>query len=82
MVQRGRYVATVDVPWLAKAIASPALVKQKLEEKGFSNVSVLESPPPGWPLGPADDYYVAVSWQNPPQVFKVPGAVTAYRKVA
>lgn len=78
----GTYDATVNVPWLAQALVSPELLKRKLEEKGFTNVLVSEHEPPGWTLGPADDYYVRVSWNKPPQVFDVPSAVTSHRKVA
>lgn len=71
----------MHVPWLAKAIVSPELLQQKLEEKGFTNVAVSEQMPPGWTLGPADDYYVTVSWANSPQAFDVPSQVTAHKKV-
>jgi len=81
-VQKGRYAATVDVPLLLGPIVTPALLKEKLEEKGFSNVRVAEKRPAGWPLGPDGDYYVMVSWTKVPQVFDVPDAVTAHRKVA
>lgn len=72
----------MDVPWLAKALVTPELLKQKLEEKGFTSVLVSENKPAGWPLGDADDYYVRVSWNSSPKVFDVPGAVTDHRKVA
>lgn len=82
LVRPGTYLATVDVPWFAKALVSPELLKSKLEEKGFTGVVVSETKPTGWPLGDADDYYVRVSWNKPSQVFDVPEAVTSHRKVA
>jgi hypothetical protein len=82
LVQQGRYVATVDVPFLLGALVSPALLKSKLEEKGFTGVSVSESKPAGFPLPGLADYYVAVSWNRTPQVFDVPDAVTSHRKIA
>lgn len=81
-MRQGTYVANVNVPWLAQALVSPELLRQKLLEKGFDSVQVSEQMPPGWTLGPAGDYYVRVSWNRPPQVFDVPGAVTDYRKVS
>ena len=81
-MQRGRYAATVSVPFPASMIASAPLLKSKLEEKGFTNVQVSEEKPPGFPLGSEGDYYVLVSWQQAPKVFDVPGAVTEHRKVA
>ena len=82
LVQKGTYLATVDVPWLAKALVTPELLKQKLEEKGFTGVVVSESKPAGWPLADADDYYVRVSWNKPAQVFDVPEAVTDHRRIS
>jgi hypothetical protein len=82
LVEKGSYVATVDVPFLLGAIVNAPLLKSKLEEKGFTNVSVAESKPAGFPLGGDADYYVTVSWNQNPKVFDVPSAVTAYRKVA
>lgn len=81
VVQKGRYVATVDVPFLLGAIVSPELLKSKLEEKGFTSVEVAESRPPGWPLSADGDYYVSVGWLKSPKLFDVPDAVTEYRKV-
>lgn len=72
----------VDVPFLLGAIVSAPLLKSKLEEKGFVNVSVSEEKPAGFPLGSDGDYYVAVSWNQAPKVFDVPDAVTEHRKIA
>ena len=72
----------MDVPFLLGAIVSAPLLKSKLEEKGFTNVIVSEQKPPGFPLGAEGDYYVAVSWNQAPQVFDVPDAVTAHRKIS
>lgn len=82
LVQKGRYVAIVDVPFLLGAIVSAPLLKSKLEEKGFSNVVVAEKKPAGFPLPGSGDYYVSVSWNRPPKVFDVPDAVTSQKKVA
>lgn len=81
-MQKGRYAAVVDVPFLLGAIVSPALMKSKLEEKGFTDVLVSEEKPIGFPLTSDGDYYVAVSWNQAPKVFDVPDAVTEHRKVA
>jgi hypothetical protein len=58
------------------------VLKGKLEEKGFTEVVVSEEKPAGFPLAGKGDYYVAVSWNHPPQIFDLPGAVTQHRKVA
>ena len=82
MVQQGRYVATVDVPFLLGAVVTPGLLKSKLEEQGFTSVVVSESRPSSWPLGADGDYYVSVGWNRAPKVFDVPSAVVEHRKVA
>ena len=81
IVSKGRYAATVDVPFLASAFISAPLLKSRLEEKGFTNVVVSEQKPAGFPLAGSGDYYVAVSWNQAPKVFDVPSAVTDHRKV-
>lgn len=81
LVQKGRYAAVVDVPFLLGAVVSASLLKSKLEEKGFTNVQVTEEKPAGFPLAADGDYYVAVSWNQAPKVFDVPDAVTDHRKV-
>lgn len=80
-MRKGRYAAVVDVPFFLSALASPALLKSKLEEKGFQNVAVSREKPPGFPLGSEGDYYVSVSWNRDPQVFDVPEAVVERKKV-
>ena len=80
-MQKGRYVATVDVPFLLGALITPSLLKEKLEEKGFTDVHVAEERPAGWPLTEDGDYYVSVGWNRAPSVFDVPDAVLAHRKV-
>jgi len=81
-VQKGRYVAVVDIPFLLGPLVSPTLMKSKLEEKGFSNVQVSAEKPATFPLATSGDYYVSVDWNRPPQAFDVPSAVTEHRKVA
>ena len=80
-MRQGRYVATVDVPFLLGAVVSADLLRSKLIEKGFTNVLVSEKKPASFPLMSEGDYYVSVDWQNAPKVFDVPGAVTEHRKV-
>ncbi len=82
LVQKGRYAAVVDVPFLLGALVSAPLLKTKLEEKGFTNVQVSEQKPLGFPLSSDGDYYVSVDWNRAPQAFTVPSAVTEHRKVA
>lgn len=82
LVQRGRYVATVDVPFLLGAVVSAPLLKSKLEDKGFTNVRVSEEKPLTFPLASEGDYYVTVDWNKSPQAFDVPSAVVEHRKVA
>jgi hypothetical protein len=82
LVQKGRYAAVVDVPFLLAPVISAPLIRSELEAKGFKNVRVSEDRPAGFPLQGGGDYYVTVDWTNLPQVFDVPGAVTEYRKVA
>ena len=81
-MSKGRYAAVVDTPFLLGALITPGLLKEKLEERGFSNVVVSEEKRAGFPLGSEGDYYVEVSWNRAPQVFDVPEAVTEHRKVA
>ena len=82
MLQRGRYVATVDVPFLLGPVVTPALLREKLAEKGFTDVVVSERRPASWPLEADGDYYVSVTWPSSPKVFEVPDAVLEHRKVA
>ena len=72
----------MDVPFLLGALVTPTLLKEKLEEKGFTQVAVAEERPAGWPLGQDGDYYVSVAWNRGPQIFDLPDAVVAHRKVA
>lgn len=81
-IDRGSYVANVDVPFPASIVATPSVIKQGLEDKGFSNVRVSESAPSNWPLSSDGDYFVTASWQNSAKVFDLPDAVTEHRKVA
>ena len=81
LITQGRYAAVVDVPFLLGGLVSASLLREKLQEKGFTDVQVSEGKPAGFPLTGEGDYYVAVSWNKTPQVFDVPSAVTEHRKV-
>ncbi len=82
MIEPGSYVANVVVPFPASVIATADLLKSGIERKGFSDVVVTEAPPANWPLPKKGDYFVRASWSNPSQVFDMPSAVTADKKVA
>jgi len=81
-IEPGRYVANVVVPFPASLLASADMLKSGIEKKGFSNVVVTTTPPPGWPLPTKADYFVSVDWTGPAQVFDVPSAVTADKRIA
>lgn len=78
----GRYVATVNVPFLLGPVVSDSLLKEKLQGKGFTNVLVSEQKPLTFPLASVGDYYVTVDWNKSPQAFDVPSAVVEHKKVA
>ncbi len=60
------YRATVRVSFPLSMMASASKTQGEAQKRGFSNVSVTTSPPPGWP-GAKGDYYVTGVYQGVPK---------------
>lgn len=73
------YLASVDVSFPASLLATSAKLRSGIAGKGFRDVTVSETAPPGWPL-PKADYYVRATWDGPATLLDRPGALKAYRE--
>ncbi len=60
------YRVTVNIAFPLSIVASVSKAVAEAQKRGFSNVSVTQSKPPGWP-GASGDYYVTGTYAGAPK---------------